>query len=257
MSFKLGTFDTTDIVGFKAILNEWPMLPVELSLDDLPAGDGALYYTSRMGSTEWTFNLELTGDNLADVLAKADIVSMALNPDLHNLLPFTPNAMEPWVWQGVLAGPIDWKRDSVIWFSDRGVSRLLGTATISTPNPYGYAAGDPSVLSVPGAMTLVQTGNTSYYPTVTFRGVLSSTQRFIVGGTEVSGPLTADQTLVLDFENLDFYVMTTATGFKVRNIADRFTAFSRLVGTDTTTVNVSVSAGTFTQAIGRVPSRRI
>jgi hypothetical protein len=257
MSFKLGTFDTTSITDFKAILTDWPMLPAEVTLDDLPAGDGSLYYKSRMGSTEWVFNLELTGTDIDDVLAKADQVSMALNPMLHGQQDFTPNAMDPWVWQGVLAGPISWRRDKVLWFSDQGVSRLSGVATIATPNPYGYTTGAAATVSAPGGMTLVGQGNTNYYPTVEFRGVLSSTQRFIAGAMEVSGPLTAGQTMVLDFEKLDFYIMTTATGAKVRNIADRFTQFTRLVGIDTVTIPVSVSAGTFTQAVGRVPSRRI
>jgi len=257
MSFKLGTFDTTSIPDFKVILTEWPMLPTEITLDELPAGDGALYYKSRMGSTEWVFNLELTGTDIADVLAKADQVSMALNPLLHGQRDFTPNAMDPWVWQGILSGPITWKRDKVLWFSDQGISRLSGVATITTPNPYGYQLGAAETLQAPGGMTLVGQGNTNYYPTVEFRGVLSSAQRFIVGGTEVAGPLVAGQTMVLDFESLDFYIMTTATGAKVRNIADRFTTFTRLMGIDTVTIPVSVSAGTFTQAVGRVPSRRI
>lgn len=257
MSFKLGTFDTEDIVDFKAILTEWPVLPTEMTLDDLPAGDGALYYKSRMGSTEWVFNLEVTGTNLADVLAKADQISMAFNPQLHGLQDFTPNAMAPWVWQGALAGPITWQRDKVLWFSDQGISRLSGVATIATPNPYGYTQGAAVVVSVPGNMALAGQGNTSYYPTIEFRGVLSAAQRFIAGATEVSGPLADNQTLVLNFEELDFYVKNTATGVKVSNIADRFTKFTRIKGIDAITIPVSVSAGTFTQAVGRVPSRRI
>lgn len=257
MSFKLGTFDTDEVGGFKAILDEMPALPVQLTLDDLPAGDGALYYNSRMDSTEWEFNLELTGDSVFDVLAKADQISMALNPKLHGLQDFTPNALEGWVWQGVLAGPINWKRDKVLWFSDRGISVLRGTATVATPNPYGYAAEPPSTVSGPGSMTLVGGGNTSYHPTVEFRGVLNSAQSFVVGGTRVTGPLLASETLVLDFEAMDFYIKTTATGAKVRNVADRFTTFQRLEGVDQTSYPVSVTGGTFTQAVGLVRSRRI
>ncbi|WIC89576.1 minor tail protein [Microbacterium phage GardenB] len=258
MSFKLGTFDTNDIPGFKAILTEWPSLPVELALDQLPAGDGALFYRARMTETEWVFNLELTGDNVDDVMAKADQVSMALNPLLHGLQDFTPNAAgDEWVWQGVLAAPVPWKRDQVVWFAQDGVCRLASQATISTPNPYGVSVSDPSVLSVAGAMTLVGEGNTSYYPVIEFRGVLSSAQVLNVGATQVQGPLTAAQTLVLDFGAMDFYIKTTATGAKVRNVADRFNTFERLEGIDTINVPISISGGTFTQAVGTVPSRRI
>ncbi|QDF15982.1 minor tail protein [Microbacterium phage MonChoix] len=258
MSFKLGTFDTSDIDGFKAILTEWPALPVESQFEVLPGGDGALYYRSRMTETEWVFNLELTGSDVDDVMAKADEVSRALNPLLHGLQDFTPNAAgADWVWQGVLSEPVPWERDSVVWFAQDGVCRLASQATILTPNPYGVSVGDPTALSVAGAMTLVGEGNTSYYPVVEFRGVLSAAQTLTVGGTQVTGPLTAAQTLVLDFGEMDFYIKTTATGAKVRNIADRFITFERLEGIDTINVPVSISGGTFTQAVGTVPSRRI
>ncbi|AUX83231.1 minor tail protein [Microbacterium phage Raccoon] len=258
MSFKLGTFDTSDIDGFKAILTEWPSLPVELSTEALPGGDGAQLISARMTETEWVFNLELTGDNVDDVMAKADMVSMALNPLLHGLQDFTPNAAgADWVWQGILASPVPWERDKVVWFAQDGVCRLASQATILTPNPYGVSVGDPTALSVAGAMTLVGEGNTSYYPVIEFRGVLSAAQTLTVGATQVSGPLTAAQTLVLDFGEMDFYIKTTATGAKVRNIADRFLAFQRIEGIDTINVPISISGGTFTEAVGTVPSRRI
>lgn len=257
MSFKIGTFDTDSVTGFKAILEAMPSLPVELLLDELPAGDGSLYYTSRMTETEWVFNLELTGDDVDDVLSKADDISAALNPLVHGIQDFTPNALDPWVWQGVLADVVEWERDKVLWFSDQGVSRLLGKATIVTPNPYGYTTGTPVVLSAPGSLALVSTGNTSFRPIIEFRGVLSSAQTLNVGGVVITGPLTAAQTLVLDFDKLDFYIKTTATGAKVRNVADRFTTFTRLEGLDSMSVPVSISGGTFTEARGIVRSRRI
>ncbi|UVG34585.1 minor tail protein [Microbacterium phage Cheeto1] len=257
MSFKLGTFDTDEIEGFKAILTEMPALPVELSLDEI-AGDGSLFYRARMTETEWVFNLELTGTDVFDVLAKADQISAALNPLLAGgEQDFTPNALDPWVWQGVLGGAIRWERDKVLWFSDQGISRLAGQATIVTPNPYGYAVGDPVVLSGDGSLVLSSTGNTSFYPIVEFRGVLSASQTFSAAGVAVTGPLTAGQTLVLDFDAMDFYIKTTATGAKVRNVADRFTSFRRLEGMENMTIPVSISGGTFTQAVGRVRSRRI
>lgn len=258
MSFKLGTFDTDSVKGLKAILTEWPMLPVELALDELPSGDGSLYYRSRMTKTEWVFRLELTGTDVADVMAKADMISRELNPKLHGLQDFTPNAAgDGWVWQGVLGQPISWERDKVLWFSDQGISRMAGVATIVTPNPYGYFEGAPVSLILPGILLLVGGGNTSFRPIIEFRGVLNSAQRFIAGPVQVSGPLTDAQTLVLDFDELDFYIKTTATGAKVRNVADRFVAFTRLEGVNSLDVPVSVSAGTFTQAVGRVRSRRI
>ena len=257
MSFKLGTFDTESITDFKAILQEWPVLPVDLQLDELPAGDGSLFYRARMTETEWVFNLELTGTDIDDVMAKADTISRALNPKVKGEQDFTPNAMGDFKWKGVLSRPISWERDKVIWFSDQGTCRLQGQATIATPNPYGVSAETPVVLAGPGNLVLVGGGNTTYYPVVEFRGVLTAGQSFVMGGMQVAGPLTAAQTLVLDFGEMDFYIKTTATGAKVRNVADRFTNFKRWEGSTNLNIPVSVTAGTFTQVVGRVPSRRI
>ncbi|QFP95346.1 minor tail protein [Microbacterium phage YuuY] len=257
MSFKLGTFDTDNVDGFKAILDAWPVLPVDMQMDELPAGDGSLYYRSRMTETEWVFNLELTGTDIDDVFAKADVISRALNPKLNGAQDFTPNALDGWVWQGVLSEIIEWERDKVVWFSDQGICRMSGQATITTPNPYGYSTGAPVTLPAPGTLALAGAGTTSFHPIIEFRGVLNSVQRFVAGPVQVAGPLTASQTLVLDFNAMDFYIKTTATGAKVRNVADRFTSFAKLEGNTSLNVPVSVTAGTFTQAVGRVPSRRI
>lgn len=257
MSFKLGTFDTDSITGFKAILDAWPVLPVDLQMDTLPAGDGALYYRTRMTETEWVFNLELTGDDIDDVFAKADQISRALNPKLHGEQDFTPNAMDGWVWQAVLSEIIEWERDKIIWFSDQGICRMAGTATITTPNPYGYAMGSAEQTTAAGTLHLVGTGTTSFHPIIEFQGVLNTVQEFKAGPVQVKGPLTAAQTLVLDFNAMEFYIKTTSNGNKVRNVADRFTSFTKLEGVDSLDVPVSVTAGTFTKAVGRVPSRRI
>ncbi|AVJ51155.1 minor tail protein [Microbacterium phage Pikmin] len=259
MSFKIGSFDSDSIEGFKAILDSWPVLPVELQLDELPAGDGSLYYASRMTETEWKFNLELTGSSLTDVLAKADAISAALNPKLRGgLEDFTPNPLEGWTWQGILGDTIEWERDKVLWFSEQGVSRLSGTLVVVTPNPHGYVISPAETLATAGTMSLPNTGNTQSYPTVEFRGVLNSAQYLSFGGVRIYGPLTSAQTLVADFENLEFFIKTTSSGAKVANIADRLENFNRLpISPGGRSFAVSVSGGTFTQAVGRVNSRRI
>uniref|UniRef100_A0AAU6R624 Minor tail protein n=1 Tax=Micrococcus phage Olihed TaxID=3092209 RepID=A0AAU6R624_9CAUD len=256
MSFQLGTFDTDSIPGFKAILQEWPSLPVEVSFDEI-AGDGSLYYQTRMTEKEWVFSLELTGSDVDDVLAKADQVSAALNPKLHGEQDFVPNAAGAWVWRAVLGSPISWERDKILWFSDEGVCRMAGEATLVTSDPYGYSEGAPVSLVSSGTLSLAGEGNTSFYPVIEFRGVLSAAQRFIAGPVQVTGPLVAGQTLVLDFDKMDFFIKSTASGAKIRNVADRFAAFERLEAVGDLDIPVSVSGGTFTQATGRVRSRRI
>lgn len=257
MSFQLGAFDTDSIPDFKAILKEWPALPAEVTLEELPGGDGSLLSDIRMDSTEWEFALEVRGDHFSDVMDKADAISKAINPVIRGVQPFTPNGFESWIWQGVAKGGIDWERDKVLWFSDQGVSVLRGTIKIVTPDPYGYRVEPSVILAAAGNLNLVSTGNAGFYPIINFRGVLSSTQFFNVGGVQVAGPLLSTQTLVLDFQKMDFYIKTTSTGFKVRNVGDRITSFLRLFGIDSLSVPVSITGGTFTQVTGNVNSRRV
>lgn len=258
MSFQLGSFNAASVSGLKAILQEWPMLPPEVHLDSLAAGDGALFYRARLTQKEWVFRLELTGSDIDDVMTKADQISGAINPKRYGLQTFKPNAGGAWEWSGVASSPVRWDRDDVLWFSDQGICRLHGEVTILTPDPYGYIQGDNVTISSAGDLVLTGQGNDTFYPTVLFSGVLNSAQSVNVGGTIVTGPLTSAQQMVLDFQNLDFYIRLTATPTtKVRNVADRITALNRLEGSGSLTVPVSVSAGTFTQAIGSVRSRRI
>lgn len=256
MSFKLGTFDTAGVVGLKAILSTLPVLPAEVTLESLPAGDGAIFNRARMTETQWPFALELTANNFADLIAKADTITAALNPKA-GMKSFTPEMFPAWTWQGVLAAPIQWERDKVIWFSPSGVCRMNGQAVIVTPDPYGYQDVAPVTLSAAGSLALSGQGNTSYHPRIEFRGVLSATQTLSVGGAVITGPLTAAQTMVLDFDRMDFYIKTTSSGARVRSIADRFTTFKRLEGKGAYAVPISISAGTFTQAAGIVRARRI
>lgn len=258
MSFRLGAFNTDSIPGFKAILKEWPALPVDIRLEELPGGDGALYSGAHMESTEWEFNLGVYGTDFNDVMAKADAISKAINPLLRGEQAFTPNGFEGWSWRGVAKGAINWERDQVIWFSSKGASVLKGTITIVTPDPYGYKEEPVVTVPAPGGMlSLVSTGNAGFHPIIEFRGVLSSSQEFSVGGFTVTGPLTASQVLVLDFQNMEFYIKTAVSGAKLRNVGDRITSFVRLFGIDSLNLPVFTSAGTFTQVVGRVNSRRV
>lgn len=257
MSFKLGAFDSNSIPFFKAILKEWPAVPSEVRLDDLPGGDGALFAGARMESAEWEFDLEVRGANFTEVMARADAISKAINPVLRGMQNFIPNGFAGWTWRGVAEGSLRWERDSVIWFSDQGVSVLHGTLTIVTPDPYGYKAEPLVTVPAPSFLNLVSTGNAGFYPVIEFRGFLSSFDSFNAGGVVVTGPLLATQTMVLDFQKMEFYIKTTAGGAKVRNIGERITNFTRLFGIDALNVAVSITGGTFTQATGLVNSRRV
>lgn len=256
MSFQLGLFDTDSIPGLKAILTSWPSLSSSSSMEDLPAGDGSLFYKSRAEQKSWEFNLELTATSVAEVLGKMDQLTGALDPITHpGLRTFVPNGADGWEWLGVVSGDIKWDRDKELWFTD-GIARMTGSVTIITPNPYGYKISSGGRITAPGSISATFAGNAASYLRVEFKGVMSGSGVLSIGDFAISGPLTAGETLVLDFEKLEFYIRSSA-GEKVRNVGERITSFDRVAGYGVVTLPVTFSGTAFTELSFTTISRRM
>lgn len=260
MSFKLGRFDTRHIHGMSAILDRLPSLPVAASLEDLPAGDGSVYYGSRMQATEWDFNLSLRGRNVYEVLKLTEDVARHLNPSVHGLQDFTPRAFEPWVWQGVVSSEIQWDRDKILWFGE-GICQLNGSVTITTPDPYGKRVLPAQELSGAGVVALTDVGNAPYYPLVVIQGMSSDSSYIRVsnhqGSCDLYAELTTKEELVLDFENLSFFVRDKDTKKFLRSVADRFLEFTRFKIIGDSELSVSSGAATLSKVVVTATCRRI
>lgn len=258
MSFKLGNFHTDNIHGFSAILHSVPSLPVSTSISSFPGSDGGYFHGSRMQSTVWDFSLRLRDSTVHGVLAKADVISRALNPNVYGLQDFTPQALEPWVWQGVVSGGVAWERDDVLWLN--GIAQLNGHLSIATPDPYGKAKLNPVTLSGPGTLHLQDIGNAPHRPTFIITGSATPQQAFNieVGGqlTSVFGGLNAGEELVLDYENLDFYIQDTGATYR-RNVAEEITPFQRFNIQGPVAVEVYTTGATIESVTAHVTSRRI
>lgn len=260
MSFKLGSFDTRTVEGFSAILKSMPSLPVDLSLGELPAGDGSTYYGSRMKAIEWEFSLQLRGRNVYDVISKADDISASINPNVHGLQDFTPLALDPWVWQGVVAAGVYWDRDDILWFEE-GICQLNGEVTIVTPDPYGRAELAPVTRTGAGDIHIKNIGNAPYYPVLVIKGVSTDTQYIRVSNngnvSEIFTALSSSEELVMDYETLSFYIRNATTKKALRSVADHFTKFHRFQLTGSTAINVSAAQASITTVSVTVSSRRI
>lgn len=258
MSFTLGNFNTDSMAGLTASLVSWPMAPVSPSFDDLPAGDGALFYQSNLTKTTWTFNLQLDAASYGEVMNKADQLSAIFHP-LKGLQAFSPEGATAWVWQAIASTGIQWQRDKVLWFPN-GFCRLEGQVVLTTPDPYGYAAQD-EVFTLASAGTLAinrQKGNIASWARLEFKGVLTASQSLNVAQTAVSGPLGATQVMVLDYNTLDFGVWDAGMTTKLANIVQRMSSYDRIgLPVGASTLTASVTGGTFTQLTVRANSRRV
>lgn len=259
MSFKLGDFDTREISGLTAILRSMPSLPVETTLTAYPSGDGGNYSGTRMNSLRWEFSLKLTGRTPEEVLALADEISYKLNPQIHGLQDFIPENLMPWVWQGVVSGGVSWERDDVLWLA--GYSVLNGSLEIVTPDPYGKCVMPAKVRTGSGSLILEDIGNTFYRPHIVIQGMSTSTSGITIsapgGVCQIFTLLTEAEELVLDYDNLNFFIRSKSTKQFLRSVADHFTKFHRFHLTGSAVINVSSVQASITTVSVTVSSRRI
>lgn len=259
MSFKLGEFDTREVHGLTAILRSMPSLPVDTAITAYPSGDGGNYSGTRMTSIRWEFSLKLTGKNPEEVLALADYISMQLNPQIHGLQDFIPENLHPWTWRGIVSGGVSWERDEVLWLT--GYSVLHGSIEIVTPDPYGKCVMPAQVLTEPGSMVLDSIGNTFYRPYIVIQGTSTDYTEITIsalsGVCRIFTLLTTAEELVLDYENLDFFIRSKTTKQFLRNVADHFTQFHRYALIGKNMLNISANAATITRVEVTVTSRRI
>lgn len=259
MSFKLGYFNTIDIPGLNAILQSVPTLPVDTTVAAYPGGDGGVYSGSRMTSTRWEFNLRLEGRSVQEVLKRADDMSRAVNPQVHGLQDFTPLAMDPWVWQGVVSGGVAWERDDILWLN--GISVLHGSLEILTPDPYGKVVLPAVTRTGKGAVELRDIGNAPYYPEVVIRGQATDSRYIQISSAghtaEIFTQLDSPEELVLNFEMMDFYIRSISTGQRLRNVAHGFTQFHRFKLSGSAELVVDAGLATIDSVAVIVTSRRI
>lgn len=259
MSFKLGDFDTREISGLTAILRSMPSLPVETTLTAYPSGDGGNYSGTRMNSLRWEFSLKLTGRTPEEVLALADEISSKLNPQIHGLQDFIPENLMPWVWQGVVSGGVTWERDDILWLT--GYSVLNGSLEIVTPDPYGKCVMPTKVRTSSGNILLEDIGNTFYRPYIVIQGASAFNSEIKItapgGVCRIFTILTSAEELVLDYENLNFFIRSKSTKQFLRNVADRFEEFHRFALMGLSVMSVRASGATIYQVEVTVTSRRI
>lgn len=259
MSFKLGDFDTREISGLTAILRSMPSLPVETTLTAYPSGDGGNYSGTRMNSLRWEFSLKLTGRTPEEVLSLADEISLKLNPQIHGLQDFIPENLTPWVWQGIVSGGVTWERDDVLWLA--GYSVLNGSLEIVTPDPYGKCVMPVKTRTSPGNILLEDIGNTFYRPYILIQGASAVNSEIKItapgGVCRIFTFLTSAEELILDYENLNFFIRSKSTKQFLRNVADHFEEFHRFSIVGDSVISITAATATISLIEVTVTSRRI
>lgn len=244
MSLILGTFDSSQMEGAHIILREIPSISVSTSTANPAGRQGELYQGTSVKSSRWTFNVEVMGDSVEQVLQRADSIVYNLNPLAGKLLPFTPNPFKEWFWMGVLTDGVAWRRDKELWSGvegQQGVHVLKGELSILTPDPFGYSKEQTINVNTTDPYSPVPQvnpkGNMETYPKIIVQGTIQGEQLLTIkisgeydNSTQftIKSALNPDQKMVLDFANMEFYIASNAD-VKTANIADLFTEFQKMV----------------------------
>lgn len=256
--FTFGTFDATSTDGLSAVLTVWPGLPaVELHTVASPGRDGVFHAGASLAAGTFVFDLVVVDPDPLRAVELTQEISAALDPRA-GLQTLMIDVAPGWTWGAVVASLDEWQRSG---WRPGSECRLRSKLTLTCPDPHGYAAPDETwQRTTPGGLTVNRTkGNVDSFPRIEIVASLTSAQSVsvtIAGRTvTVAGPLTSGQTLVLDYEAMDFGIWAGDT--KLASAVPRMSSFERLrlpMGQTSTSV---ACTGTLHQFRVAANSRRI
>ncbi|WP_417556248.1 phage tail domain-containing protein [Microbacterium sp.] len=257
MSFTFGGFDS-DSLGLVATLAGLPSFGgLQLETLEAPGTDGQLLAATTLSKAQFTFDVIIRGETPEDAHAKRDALALALDP-VRGEQQLTFDAAPGWVWAAILSGTIDWAR--LTWEPGLGF-QLRGDVTFDALEAYGRPVTDDTwEWATPGTRTITrQQGNARSFPTVEILGTLTAAQTVTVTigavAVTVTGPLSAAQTLRLDWETFDF--ARWAGAVKVASVVRGMSNLDRpeLWPGEAAQVKVATT-GTVTSVVLRANSRR-
>lgn len=206
MSFIYGDFDS-DSLGLIATLQQLPSFGgLQLETLEAPGSDGLVFGGTTLSSAEYRFDVIIQGTTAAEAHEKRDELALQLDPARgQQWLQF--DAAPGWRWLAILSSSADWQR--LTWDDGLGY-QLRGDVVFEALDAYGRLVEDETWEATGPVARTVQRekGNARSYPTLTLTGALTAAQHVTVtvGGVtvQVDGPLAANETLRLDWLELDF-----------------------------------------------------
>lgn len=257
MSFTFGGFDSGSL-ELIATLRGLPSLGgLQLETLEAPGTDGLAFGGTTRTAARFVFDVIVQGVSVADAIGKADAVAAGVDP-ARGPQALAMDAVPGWQWSAVLAVPIEWRR--LTWDAGAGY-QLRADLTFDALEAYGRPLVDDEwEYSAAGSWVLTRAkGNARSFPTVELRGVLSASESVTVtvGGVtvEVGGPLTASQTLRLDWDSFEF--ARWAGAVKVDSVVRRMSTLDRPeLWPNQASTFVVTTTGTISLARLRANSRR-
>ncbi len=231
MGFYLGAMNTDTYQSphgsLYAALDAMPAVDVDIHTDAL-RDVGSLYRNMRVRPKNWKFQLTATAYSAKSLVALVQDVSDKLNPYLsEGLQAFHMSHMEDrWKYEGILNAPLEWTRDKVLWTGRYGLHVATASATILTPIPYATTREVDTATQAGEPIQFTRKwGNLPTYPRVSVHAEFGAQTTYSLAGCTVQGPMTKDDEMIWDFDNMDFFIIRN--GARIANVAHRFTEFNR------------------------------
>lgn len=234
MSFTFGQFRFADALPTSfAIQRQFPnMSNLGVESLEVPGMERRRFLQTDRPFTGITFDVILHADSEEELETRRDQLMMLLDPALGPqslVLDDHPD----WYWTAAVSDEIVWEK--LTWGCEYRGFRYQGDVTFET---YGDAASrhvEAGGLEVSGELDIPPQGTTRSWPRWEFSEPLLSDQSVhftvspVLGAPQhevyVEGPLNAGQTMVLDYDTMEFAVWQGTT--KVASLVDRMSTLER------------------------------
>lgn len=191
-------------------------------LVDIPTRDGALWVGGRQQSRTFPITLVIQATSQADLSSTLDVVAAWLSAGPAPLVfSQTPDR----AWMARLGTPLSVVNAGPDWQVRQDLDMIAD-------DPHPYALTDNVVTLTAATGTVNRVGNAPSWPTITIKATLTSTQTLTLTlwgqQVTVTGPLAANETAVLDYQEYMFYVLNAA-GSQDRLLTSKLSTLDRIV----------------------------
>lgn len=233
MSFTFGQFSFADFLPTShAIQREFPnMSNLGVESLEVPGMERRRFLQTDRPFTGITFDVILHADSAEELETRRDQLMMLLDPALGPQTLVLDDHPD-WYWTATVSDEIVWEK--LTWGCEYRGYRYRADFVFET---YGDAASrhaEDGEVSVSGSTQVQLEGNTRSWPRWEFSESLGSDQSvtFTMSPTldgshtvEVQGPLSGGQTMVLDYDTMEFAVWQGTT--KVASLVNRMSTLER------------------------------
>lgn len=237
MSFMFGTLVFEEAFPTSCSMQRVFTTMSGLSIESLeiPGMERRRFLQTNRPRTRLEFDTILHAESVAQVEAYKQLLLTHLDPS-RGPQRLTVDDEPGWFWEATVVEEQAWQK--LTWKACNGGFRYQAPLVFETFGDSAAREITQAPVAVPASTPtpLPTLGNTRSWPRIEVRGTLSAAQSVTIqvgqGGAihsvVVSGPLTASQVMVLDYDTMDFAIWNSAMTTKIASVVSRMSNHKRL-----------------------------